>query len=72
MVCLLPPTNEKKKTIFIYVFKRYMFDLPTNEKNADLDVLEDFKIFNFWDPHLWYLNLSDSDLGTFLGKSLKC
>ena len=23
---------------------------PANEKNADLDVSEDFKIFNFWDP----------------------
>ena len=27
-----------------------MLDPPQNEKNADLDVSEDFKIFNFSDP----------------------
>ena len=38
----------------IYMFQKILrfpaFQTPQNEKNADLDVSEDFKMLNFWDP----------------------
>ena len=57
--------------MFQKIFRFQLFGFPhTDEKNADFFIC--FEKIYVGPPCLWYLNLSDSDLGPFIDKSLKC
>ena len=67
--CGTPPM--RKMLIFYLCFQKIYVGHPANEKNADLDVSEDFKIFNFWDTLLHPAQaLFNDDKGSMLKRNL--
>ena len=67
--CLPPPQMIKMQIwMFQKIVRFFNFWDPHNEENMQIFVHLSFQKIYVGHPHLLYINLSDNDLGPFLGK----